>query len=456
MNNEKIKKIVNKIIKILMFFQIIMMIFFIIKNGTYKPTYGDTPEYLSLAQTLKLDIYRPFIYPYTLYLLSKFISIENITYLLYPIQNAISLLSCMVLVNTLKDVMEVKLNKKEILFYSLFLFSLPLIAHYNMTLLSDSFAISYNILFISFLIKYVRTEKVGYALATLIIMFLCASTRSEKIYFLSFVIVGIIIIKLIHYLYERKRKDFKGKLNIKIIAGLSIILVLGNITTNMAKARFQNFEDVERTQSSISYILFERVVGDSLPDIYEYLPEDIKQTISYEEALESATEKNKYKKPYEKILKHDGNSKRSYTIIKTAIRRNAPKVLINVLCDFIKNIFTPYYILLNQDDEVYKYTISKMEGEHYLYTDAYVLYYDVLFIIINIYVLINKKSYKVSDKYGLVVVLLYTLVSSGFFACFTAFNFHIRYAMPIYVLENAILITLFSFNSKGEKTSNAG
>lgn len=454
MDNESITIRIKRLIEILMAFQIIMMVVFIIKNGTYKPTYGDTPEYLSLAQTLKLDIYRPFIYPYTLNLLSKFVNIENITYLLYPIQNVISLLSCLVLVSTLNDVVEAKLSKKQILFYSIFLGSLPLIVHYNMTLLSDSLAISFNVLFICFLIKYIRTEKIAYALATLITMFLCASTRSEKIYFLSFVIVGVIVIKIINYLHERKKS--KSILNIKIIAGLSIILVFGNITTKIAKAKFQNFEDVERTQSSVSYILYERIVSNSLPDIYTYLPEDIKQIISYEEALESATEKNKYKKPYEKLLKQDGNSKRSFTIMKIAVRRNAPKILINVLSDFIKNIFTPYYILSNQDDELYKYTISKMEGEHYLYTDAYVLYFDVLFVIINIYVWINKKSYRVIDKYGVFVILLYILASSGFFACFTAFNFHIRYEMPIYILENGFLITLFSYNSKGEKISNAG
>ena len=148
MDNDSIARRIKSLIEILMAFQIIMMIVFIIKNGTYKPTYGDTPEYLSLAQTLKLDIYRPFIYPYTLNLLSKFVNIENITYILYPIQNAISLLSCLVLVSTLNDVVEAKLSKKQIFFYSLFLGSLPLIVHYNMTLLSDSLAVSFNVLFI--------------------------------------------------------------------------------------------------------------------------------------------------------------------------------------------------------------------------------------------------------------------------------------------------------------------
>ena len=85
-----------------------------------------------------------------------------------------------------------------------------------------------------------------------------------------------------------------------------------------------------------------------------------------------------------------------------------------------------------------------MEGEHYLFTDMYILYFEILFVIITIYVflnvIINKRKIYFSKE--LKTITLYAFISSVFFALLTSQNFHIRYIMPVYVLGISMIVIL--------------
>lgn len=288
------------------------------------PKYGDSTEYLELAQTLSLPSYRPFVYPYMLNMVSKIANWihVNITYIVYFIQIIINIVAYIVLIHTIKEIFNIRINKKEWILYTLFIFSIPINMHFNMSIKCDSLSTSFTILFIASLIKYRKTEKYRFAIFSLITMFIVSSIRSEKIYFLTFVIVGVIIIELVTYWYHKKT----SQLNKKKILMLFLILILGTTSTNIAKEIFQNKDDADTSESTIFLYAYERIIGNTLPNIYEYLPDDVKQNISYEEAVESASSKNNYKLPYQKLLEEDGNLGRASKILKTAIRRNFPNI----------------------------------------------------------------------------------------------------------------------------------
>lgn len=448
MVKENFLKISKKSIQVLMLFQILIGIVFIIRNINYMPKYGDTAEFLEISQTMKLDIYRPFIYPYILNIANKITNMLNfssVTYVTYFIQSVVNLFSCFILVSTIKETFNIRISKKEIILYTLFVFFIPLNIHFNMSIKSDSLATSFTILFICYLIKCIKTKKNKFAIYTLIAMFITANIRSERIYFLSFTLIATIIMEIITSLYNKTIK-----LNVKKILILVSVLILGILTTNIAKSIFQSEENATRSQSTLSMYIYERTVGNILPDIYEYLPDNIKQTISYEEALASASDKNKYKIPYEKLLKEDGNLNRVNEIIKIAVTKKFPIIIINIISDFIKNMTSPYYLIMNPNDEMYSYTLSRMEGEHPLFTDCYILCFNIIFIIANIFVIINKLQKLITYK-DLMIIIFYALTSSGFFACLTGFNFHIRYIIPVYVVQIAIVTILLNTNRENQE-----
>lgn len=437
----------KKIIQILMFMQIILGIIFVVKNIDYMPSYGDTKEFLEISQTMELDSYRPFVYPLTLNITAKIANILNIniTYVTYFVQGIINLFACFILIKTLKKVFNLEIDIKETILYTLFIFFIPFNTHFNMSIKCDSLATSFTILFICYLMRYLKDEKYRHAIYTCIAMFITSNIRSERIYFLSFVLISLIIIELIKYFVKKK-------INTKKIITILLIFIIGLITTNISKAVFQDENADDRSQPTVSMYLYERIVGNTLPEIYEYLPENIKQIITYEDAVVSSTDRNYYKLPYETLYKKYGNLEDVNTIMKVAIRRNFPDIISNIVKDFGRNMVSPYYFIVNNEDWSYNYTLTRMEGEHYLFTDMFVVYFNILFIIINVYLVINMTSIKFSECKQLDVIALYAIVSAGFFALLTSQNFHIRYVMPVYILEIAIVTILC--NRKQEKIND--
>lgn len=456
-NRNKILRIAKRIIQLLMIIQIIIGVIFIIKNINYMPAYGDSKEFLEISQTMELDSFRPFIYPI---MLKATTSISNlfgvsITSVTYTIQIIISLFASFILIKTIKKIFNIKTSKKEMVLYALFILFIPFNIHSSMSIKCDSLATSFTILFLCSLVYYLKEQKIHYAIYSLLTMFITSNIRSEKIYFLSFILVCFIIFEIIKTLKIQREKIIKNR---KIII-LTIILIIGIISTNIAKIIFQRENTNNRSQPTISMYLYERIVGNTLSEIYQYLPKEVKQDISYEEALETQNDRNKYKLPYEKLYAKDGNLDRVKQIIKTAIRRNFPDIISNTISDFEKNIVTPYYLEINQEDWSKNYTLTKMRGEHYLYTDGYILYFETLFIIINIYLVLgftfNKNKIKNIDIQGIIVLALYIIVSAGFFATLTSQNFHIKYAMPTYIIEITIITVLINVFQERKKDGRA-
>lgn len=433
----KLSKKCKITIHVLMIVQILIGIIFIIRNFNYIPEYSDTKEYIELSQTMQLDSYRPFVYPALINLSQKMANIlkVNLTYVIYFIQLAISLFASVILIKTLREVFEVKINKKSIIMYSIFVFSIPFNIHFNMSILCDGIATSFTILFICYLMKFIKNEKNADAIITLILMFITANIRSEKVYFMSFMFIGILVLGLTK----------KYRMNMKKIITIFMIFIVGLASTKITQFVLQNKSANERSQPSISMYLYERAVGKNLAKIYEFLPDDIKKDITYEDVENSSKSANNYKIPYEKLVEKDGNAKRANTITKVAIRRNLPDIVSSTIRDFGKNIFSPYYYFMDDSSGNYEWTKTRMEGEHYLYTDTYILVFESLFIIINIYVLVfNRKNLKLLKNKELVVIWLYSFASAAFFATLTSQNFHIRYAMPVYIIEIGIVVTFIN------------
>ena len=447
---DKRKRIIKNIIEVLMAFQIFIAIIFIIRNINIVPQYGDTSEFISLAQTMNLDAYRPFVFPVFLRVCMKVAEKLSLNYvgIVYIIQNIVSLLASFAITKVLMYVLDRKQERREYILDSMFLWSVPFNIHFNMSILADSLAISFTILFIASILIYCKKPKIRYAICTALTMFIVSNIRSEKVYFcvLTLLAVGVteMIIKIIQ---RRKLKDNKKTNNEfkKTVIGLLTVIIITTPLCIVVKNIFQT-ETEGREQPSISSMIYERVVADNLPEYYNQIPEDIRKDISKEEAEQSAAHPNNYKTPYTKLKNMDGNTNRVNQLIKTIFKLDYSNLIIEICNDYAKNIFPTIYHLFDNEQLTIDWTITRMQGDSKLYTNIYLLYYFMMYVIMNTIILVKLlyRKYEFSIKYikNLSPFIFYMLTSASFFALLSSQNFHVRYAMPVYIIEIAITIAL--------------
>lgn len=442
-----LKKKINlkNIIKISMVFSIIFAAIYIIRNLDFIPEYGDTPEFIKLSQDFNLDGYRTFIFPLILNICIRLGNLFNIqyTYILYMIQNIISMLSCAIFLKSIYYTFDKKIKKIEWALYSLFLWSIPFNVHFNMTVLADSLAISFSLCFLAFLIYFIKNNKISYGILTLLFMYLVSNTRSEKIYFcvfvLLFTILGLIIVN---------RKTILKIKNIKKLVMLCMIIVLG-ITGNAITNKWMKSskkEDNSRTQPELISFISQRIMKYNLEDMYQYFPEEITRTITYEDAVNNG--KASYCGIYEKLVNEDNNTSRVVLLLKTVLKHNWYNILLDINSDFIKNVFPVFYQMFECREGAFQWTITRMQGEHPVYTTAYIIYSNILCVIIFIFILykiiMNNYKININKSIDLLPIILYILISAIFFACLTSQNFHIRYVMPSYMMEMGLIIVILN------------
>lgn len=445
--NRKIS--INKLLKIAMIFSIVFGLIYIIRNLSYVPQYGDTVEYIELSQNFKFDGYRTFVFPLILKICFKISQVINIqyTYFLYIIQNIVSLCACVIFIKSIYCIFEKKITKADVLLYSLFLWSTPFNIHFNMSVLSDSLAISFTLMFIASLMYLLKTYKWYYIIPTILCMYLASNTRSEKIYFCLFVL----IITLIAFIIKR-RKDILKKENIKQITAIVAIMIITLTLNTITKKCFgQNKEqDYTRTQPGFVSFLSQRVMKYNLPDMYKYFPEEVTRSITYEDTQNDG--KVTYQGIYEKLLAEDGNNARVIMIIKTVLKHNWYNILLDINSDFVKNIFPTIYQLFETRQGALEWTITRMQGDHPVYTTGYIVFNNLIYVIIYVILIFklisDKYNYNIKANIALLPMILYILVNALFFTFLTSQNFHIRYAMLTYMMEYAMIIILLSLSNK--------
>ena len=117
------------------------------------PKYGDTTEYIQLAQTLRVDSYRTLAYPIVVKLGILFQSHSGLNWTLpiYLLQTIVAAWAAWYLVGTILP----EIRRRPRLFISAAVLSFPLTLHFTVTILTDSLATSFFILSICSLARMV-------------------------------------------------------------------------------------------------------------------------------------------------------------------------------------------------------------------------------------------------------------------------------------------------------------
>ncbi|MDO4479167.1 MAG: hypothetical protein Q4B73_09075 [Lachnospiraceae bacterium] len=326
-NKTRLKNGLRLVIYGLMALQIAMSFYLMVKSLNYIPSFGDTIEYLELSQSLAPDEYRPILYPLFLRLMTGITEAHYHT-LTYIIQTVAALLAFFYALHVLNRRWEKPFGEGELWFFSLFGISIPIVTFMNMSVLTDSFALSALLVMGALLIEclvgdpgrfYWRWILVG------LLYMVQALLRQDRLYsiliFVLLLVVGQLvrgIVRMKHHataevsvcqpgdfpedrvsepaMSDRREKDtvitgdvpthcsgIRKWLLTLVIPVLIMLLAFG--TVRFIGSKTQEPGRHGRITTNASLVLLDRIVWPHLAEHYEAMPEDIKHTISYEEAV---------------------------------------------------------------------------------------------------------------------------------------------------------------------------
>lgn len=413
------KKIINYIINIsiiaFMAIQIIYGFIWMIQNAKNVPGFGDTAEYISLSQSMKVDEYRTIFYPF---LLKCAIALEHrlglaYHYFMYAGQTVLCFVCILYMVHFLfKYILEESKIFKEV-FVSVYLLTIPMITFHNFTILTDSIALSAILVVITQLVKLVKQS---INIKDSIIFFLAITLefmiRADRIYSLSaFVLVYCIVCFI-------KSKDWKKNLTIFLCTLLAVVLNLG-INAGTQKKGYYG-----RVETDLPFVLLDRVVYPHMTENYDNFSEKIKANITLEDAQQFDSHNNNVMYFLAPMLEAKvGKEKASEMYVemaKVVWENDKSKVINEIFYKFRLMFFAPFYGDLSMKGKVLTnfgwlyHNFSQIDEKM---TRKYINYYDIGFgyicaslsVVMMIIGIILKKSRK-QVLHWLKAFILYFLI----------------------------------------------
>lgn len=420
------------------FLQIVVSFIWIFNNITVIPQYGDTKEYLSLSNTLALDKFRTILYPLFLRAVIYVSAHLNFPYqtFVYISQMALSLTSILYLINILfKNFSGFAKNKFIVFFTSLFIFSEPLIAHFNLSVLSDSIALSFTIFFLGSILDFCAATEISPAkiIAVFLFYILMSLSRPER------VMLGLaFLIFTAAFELFKSRKKMSWTIIKKCVCVLITAAAAFAITSAVNNAT--ETAPASRNQPAIYKSAFELIVFPRLTKVYPSLPSSIKSVITYKDAVTNDAEAYNTNYTILKILDHDkGNPSKIVEITKITFLKFYPEIIGTFVSNVCKNMISPVCYVFNfkLNDGNINWTQSRMSLKHPRLTSFYVIYSDAFFILLlftAVFGLIRKKILRFLKKPLFQLSVFFVLLFSLFFSAVSDMGFHIRYAMPEYTV----------------------
>lgn len=427
--------------------QVMFSFVWIVKNITVVPQYGDTTEYLGLSKTLALDKFRTILYPLFLKAVIHFSSLFQIPYqsVAYFFQMALSFAAVLYFFRTLlglyipqsRQGSEHRRLTQTALILSAFAFTNPLVTHFNLSVLTDSFALSFTVLFLGSVLRLYRSKSGSFlGLFTVLAFYtLMSLTRPERKLLGFAVLIVAASFEMLKNRAFRDRADagFKKFVCVLAAAAIGFILVGGINSATQTAAPTRN-------QPALYKSAFEFVVWPRLTKIYPSLPASIRRVITYHDAVNNDAAPINTNNTISKLLTHGhGSPSQINEITKITFLRYCPEIIGTFFLDVGKNMVSPFCYVFNYflNDGNINWTNTRMSMAHPFFTRIYVIYSKILFLlaaVAAVFGLFRRHSIGFLQKSVLEIIGIFMLIFSVFFTAVSDLGFHIRYAMPMYTV----------------------
>ena len=273
---EKLKTGIRYIIYVFIAIQIGMGIWWIIQNITAIPCFGDSTEYINLSQSLQLDEYRTILYPLILRVAIAIGNRMHVSYqvLIYTGQILLSFGSIYYMCWNLLAREDKSTDWKKCIFYTLGIMTIPVVNFLNLTILTDSLALSFMLVILVQIGKVWKNETLrAVDVVMLVVAFLLeALVRADRIYSCTLYLIVYSVIRLI------RKVDWKRFAIVAVAVVLTAGAAIGINRSTQTPGLYG------RVSTNLDFILLDRVVWPNMEANYDDFSEEIRNTISLEEA----------------------------------------------------------------------------------------------------------------------------------------------------------------------------
>jgi hypothetical protein len=432
--------------------QVIVGVVWWLANLTAVPAYGDTPEYLRLADELRVDGYRTLAYPLLVRLSSAVseplgVPLQVPVYLL---QTAVAAAAAWFLVRTAAPAAA----RGVVAFVTAVVVTSPLVLHYATSVLSDSLAASAFVVALTGLARVLidgdmarRTLAitVGAALAA-------ALLRTEKAAVLLFLAIAVGVASIV----ARRRWARSGGRWVPVAAVLVLALpaLLGS-----AVNRATQTTDYGRPAAGAVPAAVSRIVWPHLSDIRGDLPSEVRAQISAEEAATFDDHNNNALPMTRRMLEMDeGGSGVVRAAVVATLRCCAVEVAATAGGDVIEYAFAPVTFAVEGTaravtgsdlDTPTAWNLTRMT-EHRPYLSGALL--GVGFVLLPVLVIAAVAHRRRQPELGrpgrrrqvaiVTTVWLGTVVNGCFFAAAQGADANVRYGLSTAMVVTAALAVL--------------
>ena len=444
---KKYSKYILLVLNIIMSVQILLGCIWMGMNITNLPTFGDTVEYINLSQTLLLDEYRPVLYPLILRLFIRLADVTGIAYQipLYLFQTGISFAVIFYAVVKITQYMKYECSFYQKLFVSLFFLTIPMITFMNFTVLTDSLANSSLVFLLIKLISICKEDKIQLktCVALAFSLIIGSLLRADRVYSCLFVVAIVFIAKICHNSKQRKQLIFA--MIFICVSTIGIVRGINHVTQTPGRNG--------RIKTDLNFVLLDRIVWPNMAAHYNYFSDDIKDIVSYDDAVVFDSHNNNVMYQMASMLEQKVGKEKAGKIYremaKVVWKHSHWKVLKDISEDILTMAATPissllhYYGVVEKNDSWNITCMSQKTPELTKIYDLYYLYTLLLMLLGNI-ILIAKFKYLNNLKYLLKVIMPFVVMSAVITIWFSIGDGappNDRYALIIYILWSMIVLS---------------
>jgi hypothetical protein len=422
----------------------------VIANASVVPVYGDTNEYLALARTLRVDQYRTILYPGLLWVCRAAPGDGDPPFpaAVYAVQWGLLVASTAIFAFALASAAGLSRSRRRmslVLATVVLVGTNPLIAHFALSLLTDSLASSFTMGFVGALALTiddgvrVRPGRRLWLGITLVYLVLMAWSRVEKLY-LGAALVFLTSIWLLRN--TRAAGTVTGR-RVVLLSGL-FAAALGAVVLLNRAAQTPN---PNRPPLDLSSLAFNRVVWPRLARVYPYLSPEAQAVVPFEAAVRFDAHNNQVYPFLSDLLQQRPDSRRIIDEITLTTLRTFPLAVLG------KTAFdTAKYTLPNLAFPLERaglfpqsiataWTVARMASAHPGLTWTVLLAAETFFLIVQLPValaaLLAGRERRLWRHPIFLLTVSTVLTNALLFGLESGIDAHVRYALPAYVMIHA-------------------
>lgn len=449
--DKPVKRILFYIGFLLMCLQIVIGLIWMAVNWHIIVPYGDVCEYIRLAHTFILDTWRTIAYPVFIRLCMDIAHPIGIPFytVAYLFQCLLSFIAIYFTIQTLWYCFGISVaylprlsrktfirdpSRRKLLFLSLFIFTNPLIMHFNLVILADSLCNSFSLLFIDQILIILMSPRfeIKHILYGILCFILMCLLRAERLMLMGAIVILFVIFLLIF---------LKGKGRRRIIISILIVLAAAIPITTGIKSSTQT-ANVGRLAPTVHTALYQRISYGYFTGDYDFMPDLVKNVLTRDDAVYSDKSYLNTNTVCAKVLREDPEHYNQIldTVWMTVLKYDFGPVACDILGDFVANICsTAYYNAAPFCSEwSTTWTLSQFcYGTPYLAMTSQIIAEITFWYLFAALVIKTIKNHRYLTDYRLLWIglLVFVIIQSIFYAGSTNYGFHIRYQLFNYSLQ---------------------